>query len=62
MAAMDQHAQTASLNPPVAEIRPASDVHHGIERVDDYAWLRAENWQEVMRDPASLGAGYPRLS
>ena len=31
-------------------------LHHGIERVDNYAWLRAENWQEVMRDPASLGA------
>jgi oligopeptidase B len=24
--------------------------------VDNYAWLRAENWQEVMHDPASLGA------
>jgi oligopeptidase B len=28
--------------------------HHGIERVDDYAWLRAANWQAVMRDPALL--------
>ena len=53
---MDQHAQNASLNPPVAEMRPACDVHHGIERVDDYAWLRADNWQEVMRDPAALRA------
>jgi oligopeptidase B len=24
--------------------------------VDDYAWLRAENWQEVMRDPSVLDA------
>ena len=23
-------------------------------RTDDYAWLRADNWQEVMRDPAAL--------
>jgi len=23
---------------------------------DDYAWLRAENWQEVMRDPSTLDA------
>ena len=52
---MDHTAQTTLLNPPVAEIRPARDLHHGIERVDNYAWLRAENWQEVMRDPASLG-------
>jgi oligopeptidase B len=28
--------------------------HHGIRRVDDYAWLRASNWQAVMRDPAQL--------
>lgn len=53
---MDQYAQTTALIPPVAEIRPLHDVRHGIERVDDYAWLRAENWQEVMRDPASLNA------
>jgi oligopeptidase B len=45
------HPQT----PPLAEIRPAKDLHHGIERVDNYAWLRAPNWQEVMRDPAALG-------
>ncbi len=53
---MDHTAQTVPLTPPVAEIRPARDLHHGIERVDNYAWLRAQNWQEVMRDPASLGA------
>ena len=51
---MDYTAQTAPQNPPAAEIRPARDLHHGIERVDDYAWLRAENWQEAMRDPATL--------
>jgi oligopeptidase B len=50
-AIMDHPAQT----PPVAEIRPAKDVHHGIERVDNYAWLRAPNWQDVMHDPAVLG-------
>ncbi len=53
---MDHYAQTAPLNPPAAEIRPARDLHHGIERVDNYAWLRAKNWQEVMRDPATLPA------
>src|SRR5208337_909432 len=51
------HAQTPPLNPPTAEIRPARDLHHGIERVDNYAWLRAANWQEVMRDPAALAPG-----
>jgi len=29
-------------------------VHHGVARVDDYAWLRAANWQAVMRDPSLL--------
>ena len=45
-----------SLSPPRAERRPVSATHHGHTRTDDYAWLRAENWQEVMRDPAALPA------
>ncbi|MEM6461291.1 MAG: S9 family peptidase [Pseudomonadota bacterium] len=39
---------------PVAQKRPTSDTRHGIERTDDYAWLRAENWQEVFKDPSVL--------
>lgn len=39
---------------PCAERRPTTTTHHGIERVDDYAWLRADNWQEVMRNPDVL--------
>jgi oligopeptidase B len=54
---MDQTAPKSLPNPPQAEKCPLSDAHHGIERIDDYAWLRADNWQEVMRDPAALGAG-----
>jgi oligopeptidase B len=53
---MNEKAQTPLPNPPMAEKRPSRDVHHGIERVDDYAWLRVDNWQDVMRDPAVLGA------
>jgi oligopeptidase B len=41
---------------PKAEPRPQTDTHHGIARVDDYAWLRDANWREVMRDPAALSA------
>ncbi len=40
--------------PPRAEKRSAAAVNHGITRTDHYAWLRAENWQEVMRDPSVL--------
>ena len=29
-------------------------TRHGVNRVDDFAWLRAANWQEVMRDPGKL--------
>jgi oligopeptidase B len=40
--------------PPIAPRRPKFSVQHGVELVDEYAWLRADNWQEVMRDPAAL--------
>ena len=35
-------------------VLPKFSVHHGVELVDEYAWLRADNWQEVMRDPEAL--------
>jgi oligopeptidase B len=40
--------------PPVAEQRPRSVTLHGETRQDPYAWLRVDNWQEVMRDPTAL--------
>ena len=42
------------LAPPTAERRPVFSVQHRVELVDEYAWLRADNWQEVMRDPSLL--------
>ncbi len=42
--------------PPIAAKRPRTAHHHGQTLVDDYAWLRADNWQEVMRDPTALDA------
>jgi oligopeptidase B len=41
-------------NPPRAERRPQAATWHGMPLVDDFAWLRAANWQEVMRDPSKL--------
>ena len=41
---------------PVAEKKPSTDTRHGIVRNDDYAWLRADNWQEVFQDPSVLDA------
>lgn len=40
--------------PPRAEKRPRAEIWHGHEKRDDYHWLKAENWQEVMRDPSLL--------
>jgi oligopeptidase B len=40
--------------PPKAQRIPKFSVHHGVELVDEYAWLRADNWQEVMREPEAL--------
>jgi oligopeptidase B len=39
---------------PVAKRLPSRKVVHDVELVDDYAWLRAENWREVLRDPKAL--------
>ena len=39
---------------PTTEKRPTQSMMHGIARVDEYAWLRAENWQEMFKDPSVL--------
>ncbi len=44
------------LSPPKAEQRSHTSTHHGLELHDNYAWLRADNWQDVMRDPEQLPA------
>jgi oligopeptidase B len=52
--------QAASKKPsqlsPIAPRRPHSFTTHGITVTDDYAWLKDENWQEVLRDPGVLDA------
>ena len=40
--------------PPRAARISHQTTYHGITRDDPYHWLRAENWQEVMRDPTVL--------
>ena len=46
---------TASLPAePRAEQRPLERTLHDVRLVDEYAWLKAENWREVMRDPFQL--------
>ncbi len=48
--------QKSPLPPPVAPRRPHALTIHGATIVDDYAWLKDENWQEVLRDPSILNA------
>lgn len=40
--------------PPVAKRLAHSHTHHAVTREDPYAWLRADNWQEVMQKPETL--------
>jgi len=40
--------------PPVAARHSRSEIRHGVTLIDEYAWLKDENWQAVMRDPSSL--------
>src|SRR5438105_15168094 len=45
---------TKTATPPKAEKRAHAESWHGREKLDDYHWLRADNWQEVMHDPSAL--------
>jgi oligopeptidase B len=54
MSVRPSRAGALGLKAPRARRIPFVSSHHGIQRVDDYAWLRASNWQAVMRDPAQL--------
>jgi oligopeptidase B len=47
-------AQAGDIKPPVAKRQPARMKAHGMERTDDYGWLRATNWRQVMQDPSRL--------
>ena len=40
--------------PPRAEKRPVRHSRFGHEWVDDYAWLKDEDWQRVLREPETL--------
>ena len=39
---------------PSVERRSTTRTVHDVQLVDDYAWLRAENWRDVLRDPTAL--------
>jgi len=53
---------SACPSSPVAPRQPKRIEQLGRVRVDDYAWMKDDNWQAVMRDPALLRADIPRPS
>lgn len=39
---------------PSAKVQSVTHTLHGRERDDEYAWMKDDRWQEVMRDPSLL--------
>ena len=56
MTTRDPFAAARAISPPDVEKRPVETTQHGVVCVDNYAWLRDEEWQEVLRDPSKLDA------
>ncbi len=42
------------IRPPIANKKTTWQTLHGITWKDDYAWLRAHNWQDVIKNPRVL--------
>ena len=42
------------IQPPTTKKRPCTIEQHGETRVDNYVWMRDENWREVLRNPDLL--------
>ncbi len=51
---MTINSEFPPIEEPRTEEHPSSDTRHGITRTDEFAWLRAANWQEVFKDPSAL--------
>ena len=45
-----------NVPPPSVRRHPIHSRLHGVDRVDEYGWMRADNWREVLREPARLPA------
>lgn len=51
---MNPSPSFAHAEPPRHVARPSLTIAHGVERRDDYAWMRATNWRDALADPSSL--------
>ena len=52
--APDRKDGATAPRPPRARQDPWRRTFHGIEHVDEYAWLRASNWRAALEDPSRL--------
>jgi oligopeptidase B len=48
--------RSALPTPPVPKKEPKRIEQLGRVRVDDYAWMKDDNWQKVLRDPSTIKA------
>jgi oligopeptidase B len=46
--------RSKTLTAPLAERRPHTGRWHGLEKRDDYHWLKDDNWQAVLHEPQKL--------
>lgn len=44
------------IDAPIAKIEPKVETYHDIEKIDNYAWLRADNWEQVLQNPTQLSS------
>ncbi|OYW99377.1 MAG: S9 family peptidase, partial [Bosea sp. 32-68-6] len=51
---------TRRVSAPRADVRTKTTHVHNVALQDDYDWLRAPNWKEVLRDPQALPADIRR--
>ena len=45
-----------TATPPIARRAPKTITQLGRIRVDEYAWMKDDNWKDVLRDPKVLRA------
>ncbi|HXI87273.1 MAG TPA: S9 family peptidase [Parvularculaceae bacterium] len=50
----DPFAAARKITPPRIESRRHRIRQHGKARIDSYAWLKSENWRDVLADPEKL--------
>ena len=51
---MKDFTNNLSLSPPIPKINKKIVKFHGYDKIDNYSWMRADNWQEVMKNPEKL--------